>query len=42
MELQDSVFTAGKFQHEQALRRAKIKFDVAARMPEFSGASVCQ
>jgi len=30
MELEDSVFTAGKFQHEQALRRAKIKFDEAS------------
>ena len=29
-ELEDSVFTAGKFQHKQALRRAKIKFDVAS------------
>src|SRR5438552_11828390 len=30
MELEDSVFTAGKFQDEQALRRAKIKFHVAS------------
>ena len=28
MELENSVFAAGKFQNEQALRRAKIKFDV--------------
>src|SRR5438552_18526284 len=28
--LEDSVFTAGKFQHEQALRRAKIKFYLAS------------
>ena len=28
MELENAVFAAGKFQNEQALRRAKIKFDV--------------
>src|SRR5437773_11842156 len=30
VELEDSVFTAVKYQHEQALRRASIKLDVAS------------
>ena len=30
MEIENSVFAAGKFQHEQALRRAKIKLDVTS------------
>ena len=28
LKLEDSIFAAGKFQHEQPLRRAKIKLDV--------------
>jgi hypothetical protein len=40
MELEDSVFTAGKFQHVQALRRAKIKFDVTSAKPRDSPAAM--